>query len=308
MGGGSVDLSPLPWNHYGFSIKEVVNIDGDEFNVYRTGGEGVAIFCLHGAGYTGLSFARLAGSLTQRFKCQVIAPDLRGHGETKCAQPMELTKEQLSKDVHRIYEKLFPDENTRPYAFIIGHSMGGAVAIRVCHEKLIPRVLAVVVIDVVEGTAIAALADMPAILKHRPKRFQKLEEAIHWASTSLDCYCQLPGARQSVPSQFKLSANGSYYEWIIDLEKTAKFWVGWFTGISKEFLDCQQGKILIVGHVERLDSELIKAEIQGKFQNVIIPDAGHAIHENDPEAVSNAIENYYKRFAVLIEKGVKFNV
>ena len=62
MGGGSVDLTPLPWNHHGFSIKEVVNVDGDEFNVYRTGGEGVAIFCLHGAGYTGLSFARLAVS------------------------------------------------------------------------------------------------------------------------------------------------------------------------------------------------------------------------------------------------------
>ena len=67
MRGGSVDLSPLPWNHHGFSIKEVVNIDGDEFNVYRTGGEGVAIFCLHGAGYTGLSFARLAVSFYIRF-------------------------------------------------------------------------------------------------------------------------------------------------------------------------------------------------------------------------------------------------
>lgn len=135
--------------------------------------------------------------------------------------------------------------------------MGGAIAIKLCHDNLIQNVLALVVIDVVEGTALAALSDMPAILKHRPKRFKKIEEAIHWSSTSTDCYCRLPGARQSVPSQFKLSADGSYYEWIIELDKTARFWVSWFTGISKEFLEIKQGKILIVGHIERLDSELI---------------------------------------------------
>uniref|UniRef100_A0A7E4UZE1 Protein phosphatase methylesterase 1 n=1 Tax=Panagrellus redivivus TaxID=6233 RepID=A0A7E4UZE1_PANRE len=302
----AVDLSPLPWDAYGFTEKQIVDVDGDQFNVYRGGDKGIAVICIHGAGYTGLSFAQLAKFLLTKMECQVIAPDLRGHGETKCAEPMDLSKPRLVADVAAIYEKLFPDEDTRPYAFVVGHSMGGSVAIRLCHDKLIPKVLSLVVIDVVEGTALAALADMPTVLRHRPKVFKTLEKAVQWASTSGDSMSRLPGSRQSVPSQLKKTDAG--YEWIVDLAATKPFWLGWFQGISKEFLACSQGKILIIGHVDRLDVELTRAEIQGQYQNVIVRDAGHAIHENDPEHVADAIHGYYQRFAVLIQKGLKIHI
>lgn len=134
--------------------------------------------------------------------------------------------------------------------------MGGAMAIRLCHENLIPKVLSLIVIDVVEGTALASLHDMPTVLRHRPKHFKSLECAIKWASTSLDCLCRLPGARQTVPSQLRKNEHSRMYDWIIDLKKTEPYWVEWFTGISEEFLDCKQGKILIIGHVDRLDADL----------------------------------------------------
>lgn len=56
----NIDLSPLPWDSYGFDVKETVEISNDKFNVYRSGNTGILIFCIHGAGYTGLTFAQLA--------------------------------------------------------------------------------------------------------------------------------------------------------------------------------------------------------------------------------------------------------
>lgn len=65
---------------------------------------------------------------------------------------------------------------------IIGHSMGGALAIH-CSIKLqemLPTIVGIIVIDVVEGTALDALQSMQAFLKGRPKSFPSLENAIEW--------------------------------------------------------------------------------------------------------------------------------
>lgn len=131
------------------------------------------------------------------------------------------------------------------------------MAIRLCRDNLIHKVLSLIVIDVVEGTALSSLANMPQVLRRRPKNFKSLEEAIHWATTASDALCRLPGARQSVPSQLRKNEQTGLYEWICDLTKTQPFWIQWFTGISHEFLECKQGKVLIIGHVDSMDSELI---------------------------------------------------
>jgi protein phosphatase methylesterase 1 len=303
-----IDLSPLPWNTYGFDVKETVTVDNDKFNVYRHGNKGVLFFCIHCAGYTGLSFAQLAEALKTKMECQIVAPDLRGHGKTECEDKLDFSKDRIVKDLAAIYEKLYPDEDSRPYAFVVGHSMGGAMAIRLCLENLISKVLSLVVIDVVEGTALSSLSNMPQVLRRRPQHFKTLEEAIHWSTTSSDSLCRLPGARQTVPSLLRKNDETGFYEWICDLKKTQPFWIEWFTGISHEFLECKQGKVLIIGHVDSMDSELIRAEMEGKYQNVIVQDAGHAIHENDAEAVTNVIQSIYQRFEVLIKKNLKIHL
>ena len=56
--------SPLPWSEFGFDEKNTVQVGDDKFNYYRRGNTGPLFFCIHGAGYTGLSFAQLAVSLS----------------------------------------------------------------------------------------------------------------------------------------------------------------------------------------------------------------------------------------------------
>jgi protein phosphatase methylesterase 1 len=58
--------------------------------------------------------------------------------------------------------------------------MGGAIAARVAHAGKVKNLKGVVVIDVVEGTAMAALPGMRLILENRPKNFESIEEAIQW--------------------------------------------------------------------------------------------------------------------------------
>lgn len=71
-------------------------------------------------------------------------------------------------------------EGDIPPIVLMGHSMGGAVAVRAASEDFIPGLAGLAVIDVVEGTAMDALTSMQSFLRGRPKNFRSLEQAIEW--------------------------------------------------------------------------------------------------------------------------------
>ena len=62
--------------------------------------------------------------------------------------------------------------------------MGGSIACKATVEALNQsyqhRIVGLVVIDVVEGTAMEALPFMEKIVNERPKHFPSLEKAIEW--------------------------------------------------------------------------------------------------------------------------------
>lgn len=64
--------------------------------------------------------------------------------------------------------------------FCLHFSMGGAIAVHTVVNGLIPSISGLVVIDVVEGTALEALSSMQSFLRGRPKVFSSLEQAIEW--------------------------------------------------------------------------------------------------------------------------------
>lgn len=72
---------------------------------------------------------------------------------------------------------------------LIGHSMGGAVAVRAA--PLLTNLAGVTVIDVVEGTAMDALASMQSFLRSRPKGFDSIPQAIEWWLVLISDYCIL---------------------------------------------------------------------------------------------------------------------
>lgn len=62
--------------------------------------------------------------------------------------------------------------------------MGGSIACRLTeassNEPWGKRIKGMIIIDVVEGTAIEALPFMMSILENRPKIFKSADAAVHW--------------------------------------------------------------------------------------------------------------------------------
>lgn len=103
-------------------------------------------------------------------------------------------------------------------------SLGGAVAVRVAASQKVLSLVGVMVIDVVEGTAIASLGHMHAILDKRPSRFRSYKDAITWSLHS-NTVRNPEAANVSIPSQLTHREDGSL-TWRTDLKSSSQYWRG----------------------------------------------------------------------------------
>lgn len=117
---------------------------------------------------------------------RLAAPDFRGHGLSKHKGGDEdLSMATLVSDGLEILD--FMMEEFPESTFVItGHSMGGSIACRVAkvvesNPATKRRIVGLILIDVVEGTAIEALPYMEAILLKRPKFFSSLSDVVAYA-------------------------------------------------------------------------------------------------------------------------------
>lgn len=300
-GGRSRDSTPLTWEKF-FDENRTVDVDGDSFNVYLKGSDGPVFYLLHGGGYSGLTWACFANELTSRIQCRLLAPDLRGHGRTHTQDEKDLSVERQTRDIIGIYKAVFGEESEEepPIVCVVGHSMGGALAVHVVATNEIPNMVGLVVIDVVEGSAMEALSGMMTFLRGRPSSFVSEEQAVTWCLQS-GATRNREAARISMPSQIKKTEDGKY-TWRINLTDTEPFWVGWFEGLSAKFLSCHPPKLLVLAGVDRLDKDLTIAQMQGKFQNTILPKVGHAVHEDSPDRLADEMARFAirHRFAVAV--------
>jgi len=196
------DCTPVKWTKY-FENKKEVQVQDNTFNVYLAGNTGPILVMIHGGGYSALTWALLSEEILNRIECQVMAIDLRGHGSTQAADEGNLALDRLAEDVGCVLKAFYEDE--LPNVVLVGHSLGGAVAVAASY--LIPTVVGVCVIDVVEGTALESLSAMQSILRGRPSNFPSIEEAIYWSFRSGQTH-NLQAARISMPGQLKSLATG----------------------------------------------------------------------------------------------------
>ncbi|KAK3584372.1 hypothetical protein CHS0354_001296 [Potamilus streckersoni] len=379
MPGRKRDYTPVLWDKY-FQHEHRIKVNDSTFRVYECGNEGPVVLFLHGGGFSALSWAVLSSVLSNLVTCRCAAIDLRGHGDTYTSNDSDLSAETMSRDVGDVVRELYGDDP--PQIILIGHSMGGAIAVHTAEKNLIPSLIGLVVIDVVEGTALEALSSMQNFLRGRPSLFKSLEHAIEWCVRSGQIR-NLDSARVSMVGQMKridtnetasselehqheeLHVQGvgsaireeeeeeeemqekkvmdiegeqvkkdceesqkspqrtnqtavnlsskqdnvfkkplppqesqSQYTWRIDLSKTEKYWKGWFEGLSKRFLSIDVPKMLLLAGVDRLDKELTIGQMQGKFQMQVLPQCGHAVHEDVPDRVADCLASFMVRYKV----------
>ncbi|CAN8006338.1 unnamed protein product [Ixodes hexagonus] len=352
------DYSPLTWRSYFTEAKDVKTDEGNVFRVYMKGTTGPLLLLLHGGGYSGLTWSLFTNEMCHIVECQVAALDIRGHGETVTSNDNDLSAETLSRDIGAVYKAMYPDNSNQPPVVLVGHSMGGAVAVHAGYLGVIPSLIGLIVIDVVEGTAMDALQSMQTFLRGRPSSFSSLEYAVEWCVRSGQVR-NLESARVSMPAQLKNTRTGEpatksiaetsgsrttsedadrcqpndgapsvmarvdqiaeeleesateksvlqegsadfkppsaaqtpdsgKFVWRIDLSRTEEYWRGWFVGLSSLFLSVPCPKLLLLAGVDRLDKDLTIGQMQGKFQMQVLPQCGHAVHEDVPEKATVA--------------------
>lgn len=118
--------------------------------------DGAPMVALHGVGGHGGRWRRLADKQLPQFR--VLAPDLRGHGESERRPPWTL--ERHAADVLEVIEKAGVTGAT-----VVGHSFGGVVAIYLA--RLAPRLVGRLVlldpavgVDPTEALELAEAADV----------------------------------------------------------------------------------------------------------------------------------------------------
>ncbi|XP_054813584.1 uncharacterized protein LOC129314242 [Prosopis cineraria] len=287
----SEKYSPVDWSVY-FDKEDDIKIpdSNDMFHVYMAGSEGPVVFCLHGGGYSGLSFALSASKIKE--KARVVAMDLRGHGKSLTDNDLDLSIETLCNDVLAVVKVLYGD--SPPAIVLVGHSMGGSVAVHVAARKSLSSLAGLVVVDVVEGTAMASLIHMQKILSNRMQHFPSIEKAIEW-SVRCSSLRNIDSARVSIPTTLKYDDSKKCYVYRTQLEETEQYWKGWYEGLSDTFLSCPVAKLLLLAGTDRLDRSLTIGQMQGKFQMVVVRHTGHAIQEDVPDEFANLIINFISR-------------
>ena len=294
---------PLDW-HKAFPIN--YNISDNTIPIYINGEQGPNIICLHGAGHSGLSFAPLA---LMNKDYRIISFDFRGHGFNTQSPNNDFSEKTLINDtiqvLNHIHEK-YPEENL----ILLGHSMGGSIATKTCcqilkeeakYKELYNKMQGLIVIDVVEGTAMDALPFMENIVHNRPDKFNSIQKGIEYMYKS-GTIKNIESARISVPPLLKEEKNDKtgkiFYKFKTNLLDSKPFWNEWFIGLTKAFLSCNIPKMLMLAGIERMDKDLTIAQMQGKYKLSIMRNVGHIMHEDKPDEAMKFIKDFIRTFRI----------
>ena len=292
--------NPVEWKKY---FQNQILLDNTIPIYYNNNTKGPNLFCLHGAGHSALSFSLLS-ELSKNYR--LISYDFRGHANNTSEPKDDLSMSTLVSDTEKVLLKineLFPKDNI----IVLGHSLGGAVAVKTCchifktefNKDLYDKIQGIIVVDVIEGSAMESLPFMRGIVEKRQSEFSSINEAITYMSNSQ--IRNLESCRVSIPPLLKESKNkkgNKIYTWKTDLLATEKFWEDWYKDLSKEFLSIKTPKALILTDTNELDTPLTVGHMQGRFKLGVIKGTGHFIMEDDPASMMEQINSFCQVFRI----------
>jgi len=340
------DAIHVPWSEYFQQELHLVHHTSSQralYHAYLTPpanlSKGPLFICHHGAGASGMSFAPLSKKLqTMMPEAGILSLEAREHGSIVISsstlespsnssisrndlaverEVLDFSIDTLTNDAQTMISLVAADQNWKslPPCILIGHSLGGMICTRLASTGVLGQPLVgVMVLDVVEGSAVEAIQFMKTHLAARPQRFSSVEEAIEWHVRNR-VIRDASSAAISVPGLLKVvvkeDGNVEGFTWKTNLIRTQPWWEGWFSGMSKAFLQSKCTKSLILAGTDRLDKELMVGQMQGlyhiylfkqninnqlgKFQLTVIPGAGHFLHEDVPERMARLAIDFFKR-------------
>ena len=260
------------------------------------------VLFLHGLDCNALSFSLCAKILIEKYKYNLILPDLRHHGLTSSIDN-KMTKEVITNDLETLLFILLKARQITNL-IIIGHSFGGIICSHLT-KKLSNnnnpniKVIGCMIIDMLEDIALNSYDDFIKMLNNRPKYFNTKDEIIQYYINN-KILTNINSAKLSTINNFIYDDNKYQWRTNFQLFLNKKLWLNWFNQFTTEFLTNSKKifKIFITSNVRYLNTLLIKGQMQGLYQLVIIKDCLHFFHENQPEKCSIIIHNFISRCCI----------
>lgn len=263
--------------------------------------------CHHGAGSSSMTFCKLAQSLDNEYGKNNEYPglftyDMRGHGDSSTTIPPDYSLATITNDCEFIIDEFHAKHALRSSIYLLGHSLGGSVltSYLVANPDNAYKFKGLIVLDIVEETAIKALSAMPQFVRKRPTTFGDYQEAIDWHIKESHLLHSEESALVSVPDLLRECPNGLI--WKTNLQETEPFWETWFIGLSANFIYCGKpqriAKLLVLSGHETLDTNLIIGQMQGKYQLIVFnntQNTGHFIQEDIPTQISISLVDFVRR-------------
>ena len=243
---------------------------------------GPALVCLHGFLGTGCDWLPFAQDLQRlRPEIQILLPDLPGHGESVSIPPDNFTE--------RLIESL--DAAGTPRAAISGYSLGGRLALAATlHDPLQLRALVLV----------SSTAGIESDEERRGRRQtdERLADRIESIGTAafLDEWTAQPmfNGTDIAPEDHAGRLSNSPHSLAQSLRTCG-------TGVQPSFWGELSGitipTLIVVGERDTKFTEIGKRlnDQIGGSELIVIPNAGHAVHLDQPEVFISAFEDFVAR-------------
>ncbi len=261
-------------------------------------GHGPVLLFLHGAGGASHSWRDVMPELARSFRC--IAIDLPGHGLTQLGARNRSGLQATSQDVLALCRQ----ENW-PVAAVIGHSAGGAVALRMA--QIAPdRFHHVIGINPALGNfkglagllfpamakVLAATPFTADLFSRSASKPDRLKALLKSTGSQIDAkgeqlYAQLVADRDHVDGTLMMMAQWSLDAVASDLGKT---------NAEVLFIAGAQDKTVPPSVAQDAAKRLPRAEVQ------VWADLGHLLHEEAPVRVAGAIQSWLKEKGLLVQQ------
>ena len=244
--------------------------------VYLAAGQGEPLVLLHGASSSGISWYPVIGPLASRYR--VWAPDMVGHGES------DRPDGAYDRPFYSAWLAACLDAVGLNSAHVVGHSLGGAVALQFAleHPERVRRLVLVDAAALGRGIPVrVALAFLRVALFPSPQAGQQVARLAVHDPQKLDPFFEEYSSRmRAMPRPGPAFWRGARTVAVVATEELQQVKPPTLIIWGREDL------LLPVSHGERAAQAIPNARLH------VIPEAGHVSFLDQPQAFVQALEGF----------------
>ncbi len=249
--------------------------------------EASPLILLHGFTSHARSWDHVSEAMADRFR--VLALDQRGHGDSDPAPDGDYTIHSMAADLAAFADALCPG---RPS--LVGLSMGGRVSIAYASSHP-ERVARLVLVDIGPEIAPEGLARIRTMVSNAPEEFESEEQAYRLIRAAAPRYSE-PLLRHRVRHGFRRLPNGRLV-WKYDraLREQTRSGTRETPDLWPDLARIACPTLIIRGaESDVLSPQIVKRMLETLADGrlVEIPDAGHTVPGDQPEAFINAVRAF----------------